>query len=379
MNTEPQRQGPPSFEEAKNKRQKVRAAGLDPNHWYAVEFSRALDRGQVQEVRFWNRSVAVYRGEDGRVRAIENRCAHRQLPLSEGEVVKNHLVCVYHGWKYNGVGELVDVSHDLFGRKFPKCRLRNYAVRERYGLIWIFFGDLENAPHVAMPEIPELEGPNAWACVPIDFTWRAHHSMIIDNVSDFSHAYLHRKYRPFSDSKLTKLEEREDKVFLSYDTKVGRGRISGLFVDRKAVDMNSMDLCYDYPYQWSNTDDQIKHWCFVLPIDATHTRVFFLFYFKSFKVPFTPIRIPQRLMKPLLQISNRLMIEPLLSQDGTAVQAEQRGYDAYYDAPLAELNPAVHAFQTLTIRKWEKHLEKERAKKEARGVVTLDAAHGAAS
>lgn len=379
MNTDSSRAGPPDFQEAKNKRQKVRAAGLDPNYWYAVEHSNALARGQVQEVKFWNQSVAVFRGHDGRVRAIENRCAHRQLPLSEGQVVKNHLVCNYHGWKYNGVGELVDVSHDLFGRKFPKCRLRSYAVRERYGLVWVFFGDAKNGPKVPMPEIPELEGPDAWACVPLDFTWRAHHSMIIDNVSDFSHAYLHRKYRPFSDSKLTQLEERGDKIFLSYSTNVGQGRFSGLFVDRKEVDTNAMDLCYDYPYQWSNTDDQIKHWCLVLPIDKNHTRVFFLFYFKSFKVPFAPVRIPRRLMTPLLKISNRIMISPLLSEDGTAVQAEQRGYESYYDAPIAELNPAVHAFQTLTIRKWEEHLAREQAKKEARGFVQLDNTREAAS
>jgi len=25
---------PPSFEDAKNRRQRVRAAGMDPNHWY---------------------------------------------------------------------------------------------------------------------------------------------------------------------------------------------------------------------------------------------------------------------------------------------------------------------------------------------------------
>ncbi|MEM7675080.1 MAG: Rieske 2Fe-2S domain-containing protein, partial [Myxococcota bacterium] len=249
-----ERQGPPNFEQSRNKRQKVRAAGLDPNYWYAVEHSSALKTKQVTKVTFWGRSAAVYRGADGRVRAIEDRCAHRQLPMSQGQVVGNQLVCTYHGWKYNGIGELVDVSHDTFGRGLPKCRLQHFPVRERYGLIWIFFGDIERADVTPMPEIPELEGNDAWACVPIDFTWRAHHSMIIDNVSDFTHAYLHRRFRPFEDAKLTALEERDDKVYLSYETKVGRGRISGMFVDRNRVDTNAMDLCYDYPYQWSNTD-----------------------------------------------------------------------------------------------------------------------------
>jgi 4beta-methylsterol monooxygenase len=356
---------PPTFEEARNKRQKVRAAGLDPNHWYAVEHDRALAKSQVIEVKFWGTSVAVFRDDKGTVHAIEDRCAHRQLKLSMGNVENGRLVCSYHGWEYDGDGALARIPHDLFGHKLPACKLKTYAVRIRYGLIWVFFGAEERAFATPMPEIPELEGPDSWACVPVDFTWRAHHSMIIDNVSDFTHAYLHRKYEPFSnDSKLTKLETVGDKVYLSYDTQVGKGKISGLFVDRKRVDTSAMDLCYDYPYQWSNTDDQIKHWLFVLPIDERTTRAFFLFYFKEFKVPFTPLHIPQKVMQPFLKVSNQLLIRPLLRQDGVAVEAEQQGWEKHYDEPIAELSPAVHAFQALTIKKWEEHLAQGGKKKE---------------
>ena len=42
---------------------------------------------------------------------------------------------------------------------------------------------------------------------------------------------------------------------------------------------NRIKLGYEYPYQWSNTDDHIKHWCFTLPIDETTSRAIFLFYF----------------------------------------------------------------------------------------------------
>src|SRR5262249_30228094 len=160
-----------------------------------------------------------------------------------------------------------------------------------------------------------------------------------------THAYLHRKYQPFSsDAKLTSLETVGDKVFLSYDAKVGYGKVSGLFVDRKRVDTNSMKLCYDYPYQWSNTDDQIKHWLFVLPIDDRPKRSFFRFHLKVFKVPFLPVHIPRRVMEPFLTISNKVLIEPLLQQDGVAVEAEQLGWEKHYDEPIAELSPAVHAF-----------------------------------
>jgi hypothetical protein len=40
-----------------------------------------------------------------------------------------------------------------------------------------------------------------------------------------------------------------------------------------------MELCHEYPFQWSNTDNRIKHHCFVLPIDRKTSRCFFLFYY----------------------------------------------------------------------------------------------------
>jgi len=351
---------PPEFVEARNPRQKARAAGLDPDYWYAVEYDHAIKPGSVIEIRFWKKSIALYRGHDGKLRALENRCAHRQLKLSAGEVEGCNLVCAYHGWTYNEDGRVAKIPHELFGRQMPSLRVRAYPVRVRYGLIWIFPGNPDLAMNRTIPEIPELEGPDRWSCVPIDFTWQAHHSMIIDNVSDFTHAYLHRKYRPFVNARLKRCEMIGDQVFVSYDTKIGTGMISGLFVDRNRVDTDSIELCHDYPYQRSSTGGKIKHWCFVLPIDERTSRVFFLFYFDALKIPFTPVRIPQWLMTPVLKIANRISIRPLLQQDGFAVEREQEGYESHFDAPLAEFNPAVNLFQQLTIRKWEEHLAREK-------------------
>ncbi|MEM9693253.1 MAG: aromatic ring-hydroxylating dioxygenase subunit alpha [Myxococcota bacterium] len=362
---------PPSFAEARNKRQKVRSAGLDPNHWYAVAQATDLEPGQVIPVTFWGHDVALFRGKSGEYRCIEDRCAHRQLKLSIGQVEGERLVCGYHGWQYDGQGRLVAVEHELFGRKLPKCKLKSYAVRVRYGLVWVFFGDEERSHEVAMPEIPELEGRRPWACIPLSFTCNAHHSMIIDNVSDFTHAYLHRRFRPFWDAKLTKLEEGEDRVRLAYDTMIGGGKLTQHFIDRGSVDTSSIELCYDYPYQWSNTDDHIKHWLSVLPVDERTTKMFFLFYFKSFKVPFLPVRFPHRMMKSILRVANELHIKPLLAEDIVACQAEQIGYEKHFDKPIAELNPAVHAFQALTVRKWEAYLEAEADKRPAEKTIPL--------
>jgi phenylpropionate dioxygenase-like ring-hydroxylating dioxygenase large terminal subunit len=349
---------PPTFEHAKNHRQRVRAAGLSPDYWYPVEWERNVKRGKAIDVRFWDESIAVYRGLDGTLRAIENRCAHRQLKLSLGVVGDCTLTCAYHGWTYEGDGRCVRMAHDLFGHKFPRIKVRSYPLQVKHGLIWLFPGNPALAETRPVPEIPELEGRRPWGSIAIDFLWRAHHSMIIDNVSDFTHAYLHRRSKPFTDAKLTKMETSDDRVLLAYDTKVGQGRISGLFVDRKRTNTNAMTLAYEYPYQWSNTDDKIKHWCFVLPIDGQTTRVFFIFYFSDqmLRVPLVPLPIPRPLVRVIMAASKRLLVAPLLSEDGFAVEAEQQAWTKHYDQPIAELNPVVHQFQQLTIRKWEEHL-----------------------
>jgi phenylpropionate dioxygenase-like ring-hydroxylating dioxygenase large terminal subunit len=349
---------PPSYENAKNLRQKARAAGLDPNHWYPVEHDDAVRPGTVREIFFWGTAYALFRDVEGQLHVVENRCAHRQLKLTAGAVDGCNLVCAYHGWKYDGAGRVVGMDHELFGRKMPRIRIEHRAVRVRYGLIWVFFGDPERAGERDVPRIPELEGAGAWPCVPVDFTWKAHHSIIIDNVSDFTHAYLHRKYRPFSDAKLTDCRAEGDRVHVSYEAKIADGPIYRWIVDHRGTNTNKMDLCYEYPFQWSNTDDKIKHHLFVLPMDRTTTRAFFLFYYDrhAFKVPVIDLAMPKRLMLPLLHAGNTLLVKPLLEQDGFAVEEEQRGYDLHFDAPAVELNPAVPAFQKLTIKKWDDFL-----------------------
>ena len=349
------RQWPPPFATARNPRERARTAGLHPDYWYAVEYDARVPVGRVIEVKFWGRSIAVFRGSDGVLRALEDRCAHRHVKLSIGEVSDCSLTCAYHGWSYDGDGRLVEVPHELFGRQFGKVKIRSYPLRVRYGLIWLFIGDPALADQVSMPEIPELEGPDRWACVPVDFTWQAHHSMVVDNVSDFTHAYLHRRYRPFVDAKLTRCETVGNKVELSYDVVVGDGRFSKLFVDRRRVRTDRMDLAFEYPYQWSNTGDRIKHWCFILPIDERTSRVFFLFYFDALKVPFTAIPIPRTVMVPFLRLANRFLIHPLLSEDGIAVEAEQEAWVASAGAPFIEFNPAVTMFQKLIARRWEEY------------------------
>ena len=45
--------------------------------------------------------IAVFRGRDGRMFAVHNRCPHRQGPLAEGIIGNGQVVCPLHGHKFD--------------------------------------------------------------------------------------------------------------------------------------------------------------------------------------------------------------------------------------------------------------------------------------
>jgi 4beta-methylsterol monooxygenase len=351
---------PPSFEQARTRRQKARAAGMDPDYWYAVEQSSRLKNGQVLETKFWGRSIAVFRGDDGRVRAVENRCAHRQIKLTQGQVVDCKLVCPYHGWSYDGDGKAY-IPHDLFGKKDPDIRIATVPVRERYGLVFIFPGDPELSAIRDIPSIPELEGAKPWPHCIVQFDCPGHHSMLLDNVSDFTHGFLHRKYQPFEGTDLLRIETIGDRVELEYRSKIGAGRLQDMFISRGDVACDHMLACYDYPYHWSNTEDRIKHFLFTLPVDRTNNRHIFIFYLRPdvVKLPLLNRRLPHWVADKMMKAARFMTLQPLLSQDVWVIEHEQDGWERHWDRPTPELSPVVNAFQDLTIRKWEEVLARQ--------------------
>jgi 4beta-methylsterol monooxygenase len=354
----------------------VRRAGPSGNYWYAVEFGKNVRASHVVQVIWWKTSIAVYRDASGKLSALENRCAHRQLPLSAGRVEGSRLVCQYHGWKYEASGRCVEISHEL-GRgreRLPKIAIRSYPVKERYGLVWIFPGDPALAEGVPLPEVPELSGHDPWPVAPIDVTIGSHFSMIVENVCDFNHAYLHRYKEPFVEPKLVHHGREGDTVSVTYKTSFGKSLIARLASENGGKGLDRIELFYQYPYQRSDILGKYLHWLFMLPIDERTTRCFFLFLFGPIEVPFVRWTIP-RLFKPLaLRLANRLYVEPLLAEDKWALEAEQTGFDRHSDRPMIELNPVVIEFQKLTLEKWREFQTGELARSLRRREVETDQA-----
>src|SRR6185437_11639139 len=89
----------------------LRQVGSHPDYWYAVAWADELLPGKTLGRRFAGEPIVLYRGSSGRVFALEDRCAHRQVPLRLGVVMGDQLKCHYHGWAYDCTGKCVDVPY----------------------------------------------------------------------------------------------------------------------------------------------------------------------------------------------------------------------------------------------------------------------------
>src|SRR5579864_3891311 len=110
----------------------LRRIGAHPDYWYPLAWSHELKAGRTLGRRFAGDPIVLYRGQEGGVFALEDRCAHRQVPLHLGVVNGDELKCHYHGWTYNCTGKCVSVPYTLPGRLLGGVRA--YPAREIDGL-----------------------------------------------------------------------------------------------------------------------------------------------------------------------------------------------------------------------------------------------------
>ena len=160
------------------------------NAWYIAGWDYEIGRGLTRRI-ILNEAVVLYRKEDGIAVALEDACPHRKLPLSMGVLIGDTVQCGYHGLRFNCSGACVEVPGT--DRIPPKAVVRNYPIIERWGLVWIWMGDPEQANESKLIDIPHYDdsawGINRGAAMDINCDYR----YMTDNLVDPSHVtYVHK-------------------------------------------------------------------------------------------------------------------------------------------------------------------------------------------
>jgi len=148
---------------------------LRQHYWIpAIPASKLEAGGRPYRVRLLGKNYAAFRNANGEVGIIDEFCPHRKtsmlLARSEGEGLR----CIYHGWKLNTRGDVVEAPNHAGDQKAfcSHVRVNNYTVREAGGIVWIWLGQgatppkFPDLPFIGLPEdqfaVTSVEVPTNW-------------------------------------------------------------------------------------------------------------------------------------------------------------------------------------------------------------------------
>jgi phenylpropionate dioxygenase-like ring-hydroxylating dioxygenase large terminal subunit len=152
--------------------------------WYWLLSARKLKRGQVKPVNILGYELAVFRGKDGMIAALDAYCPHMGAHLAEGEVENNQLRCFFHNWRFDAQGRCTDIPC-LDKKMQTRVFTKSWHTAECHGLIWLWLGDDE--PSESVPAVPELIGTEYEFSLGKRFIKGCHPNVVMINAIDEQH------------------------------------------------------------------------------------------------------------------------------------------------------------------------------------------------
>lgn len=158
--------------------------------WYIACRSKDLRKKPLSRALMDNRLV-IFRDGGGKAVALEDRCRHRNAPLSSGKVCEDTIQCPYHGWRYHTDGSIASIPAIPIDQleKYP-TGVRKFRCDEHQGYVWVCLSD---APLSSTPTpFPNLGKPG-WASFRMKTRFNAGVEACLENFLDCPHAtYVHR-------------------------------------------------------------------------------------------------------------------------------------------------------------------------------------------
>jgi hypothetical protein len=331
----------------------LRRVGLHPDFWHPLARSREIARGQARAASFAGEPIVLVRDEAGTLHALEDRCAHRQVPLHEGAVCGNILRCGYHGWGYDMTGRCVDVPY-LSGTERVVNGVRSYPCREAYGLAFVFPGDAARAEAAPLPQAPAFSDP-AYKTRVLDRLVRCHYSFMHENLMDMNHQFLHRSLMGGISASLLGQDSGPGWLEARYTfARTGGRRPWGekLMIGERVEgggDRDTMTIRTQYPYQTltfrraGRAEAALDLWLAYVPVDREQrvNRTLGLMMIRRPAVP--------GLIEALWPVIARFT-DGIFEQDRRIVELEQLAHDAQGADLNREVFPVIRELRALLAR-----------------------------
>lgn len=130
-----------------------------PDGWFAVCWSKDLRVGEVKNVHYFEQDLALFRGRSGAAKVIDPYCPHMGAHLGVGgTVVGETIACPYHGWRYDGNGQCVEIP---YCDEVPaRAKLKGWQVTECNEMVFVWRHARGEPPQWQVPVIAAFSDPD---------------------------------------------------------------------------------------------------------------------------------------------------------------------------------------------------------------------------
>lgn len=141
-------------------------------------------------VRLLGEDLVAFRDSQGKIGLLDENCSHRRTSLFYGRNEECGLRCIYHGWKYDVEGKVVETPAEPPGSTLKDhVQHKAYPCREAAGVVFTYMGPKEKVP--LLPNFDWLSVPPAHVGV-AKFFIECNYLQALEGDCDTSHVgYLH--------------------------------------------------------------------------------------------------------------------------------------------------------------------------------------------
>ncbi len=123
-------------------------------HWNPVCLIEEVSEpdGAPIKARLFGEDLVVFRDTQGQVGVMDEYCPHRRASLVFGRNEEGGLRCLYHGWKMDVQGQVLEMVSEPPASSFKdKVKHVAYPTKEWGGFVWAYMGPAETMPEFKPP------------------------------------------------------------------------------------------------------------------------------------------------------------------------------------------------------------------------------------
>ncbi len=157
-------------------------------HWLPACMSEEVAQadGAPVRIRLLGEHLVAFRDTEGRLGVVDEHCPHRRASLALGRNEESGLRCLYHGWKIDVDGNVVEMpSEPRESCLAQKVRHKAYPSQESGGFVWIWMGDPATVPAFSPPAwMPSPEVRVSIAKIHVGANW----AQVLEGAIDSAHS-----------------------------------------------------------------------------------------------------------------------------------------------------------------------------------------------